>query len=266
MRCYKSVSRTINSTSDFGLFSVLVSKTNIKLQLYSITCCWPYTFRRVCLNLFAVGEEESLGCGSTEAERSGADIISAAIHQSYGFIRCRDVDFKACDWRSGHSLSLHRFAPRQRNSCFSGSCLYEIIIAITLARVLPVCGYTRYQKRFYTRLPVTALSVSKLYVNCYLEYHCLTIQVVDIMHGLEPQTIESINLLKQKKTPFIVALNKIDRLYDWQSAQRKDVRDILKLQQANTQLEFEKRTKDTVLQFAEQVCLICIVSINHRHN
>ncbi|XP_039745788.1 eukaryotic translation initiation factor 5B isoform X2 [Pararge aegeria] len=80
----------------------------------------------------------------------------------------------------------------------------------------------------------------------------IAILVVDIMHGLEPQTIESINLLKQKKTPFIVALNKIDRLYDWQSAQRKDLRDILKLQQPNTQLEFEKRTKDVIIQFAEQ--------------
>ncbi|XP_047526468.1 eukaryotic translation initiation factor 5B isoform X1 [Vanessa atalanta] len=80
----------------------------------------------------------------------------------------------------------------------------------------------------------------------------IAILVVDIMHGLEPQTIESINLLKQKKTPFIVALNKIDRLYDWQSAQRKDVRDILKMQQPNTQLEFEKRSKDVIIQFAEQ--------------
>ncbi|KAL4710321.1 hypothetical protein ACJJTC_011137 [Scirpophaga incertulas] len=80
----------------------------------------------------------------------------------------------------------------------------------------------------------------------------IAILVVDIMHGLEPQTIESLNLLKQKKTPFIVALNKIDRLYDWQSVQRKDVRDILRLQQPNTQLEFEKRSKDVILQFAEQ--------------
>uniref|UniRef100_A0A2M4BA80 Eukaryotic translation initiation factor 5B n=1 Tax=Anopheles marajoara TaxID=58244 RepID=A0A2M4BA80_9DIPT len=80
----------------------------------------------------------------------------------------------------------------------------------------------------------------------------IAILVVDIMHGLEPQTIESINLLKSKKTPFVVALNKIDRLYDWSTMARKDVRDILKGQASNTQLEFTKRTNEIIVQFAEQ--------------
>jgi translation initiation factor 5B len=80
----------------------------------------------------------------------------------------------------------------------------------------------------------------------------IAILVVDIMHGLEPQTIESLNLLKSRKTPFVVALNKIDRLYDWKTMQRKDVRDIIKGQAVNTQNEFEKRTKEVILQFNEQ--------------
>jgi translation initiation factor 5B len=80
----------------------------------------------------------------------------------------------------------------------------------------------------------------------------IAILVVDIMHGLEPQTIESLNLLKSKKTPFIVALNKIDRLYDWKTMNRKDIRNVIKAQAPHTQLEFEHRTKQVVLQFAEQ--------------
>lgn len=80
----------------------------------------------------------------------------------------------------------------------------------------------------------------------------IAILVVDIMHGLEPQTIESLNLLKTRKTPFVVALNKIDRLYDWNTMPRKDIRDIIKSQALNTQQEFEKRTKEIIVQFAEQ--------------
>jgi len=80
----------------------------------------------------------------------------------------------------------------------------------------------------------------------------IAILVIDIMHGLEQQTIESIGLLKERKTPFVVALNKIDRLYDWKSNPRRDVEDLLKQQPLNTKAEFDKRSKEIILQLNKQ--------------
>ncbi len=45
----------------------------------------------------------------------------------------------------------------------------------------------------------------------------LAILIVDINEGFKPQTYEALNILKMYKTPFIVAANKIDKLYGWQS-------------------------------------------------
>jgi len=80
----------------------------------------------------------------------------------------------------------------------------------------------------------------------------IAILVIDIMHGLEPQTIESINLLKSRKTPFVVALNKIDRLYNWKSNNRKDIEDVIKSQEQNTKLEFEQRVQQVILELNQE--------------
>lgn len=80
----------------------------------------------------------------------------------------------------------------------------------------------------------------------------IAILVVDIMHGLEPQTLESMRLLRDRKTPFIVALNKIDRLYGWKKVDNNGFQESLALQNKAVHNEFKKRLDETKLAFAEQ--------------
>ena len=79
----------------------------------------------------------------------------------------------------------------------------------------------------------------------------IAILVVDIMHGLEPQTRESIQLLKDRKTPFIVALNKIDRLYGWKKIDNNGFQESLAMQSKAVHNEFATRLEKTKLEFAE---------------
>lgn len=80
----------------------------------------------------------------------------------------------------------------------------------------------------------------------------IAILVVDITHGLEKQTMESIDLLKIRKTPFIVALNKIDRIFDWDMQPHNcPTRDSIAKQPIHAREEFTRRVRETQLAFSE---------------
>ena len=49
----------------------------------------------------------------------------------------------------------------------------------------------------------------------------LAVVVIDINEGFQPQTIEAIKILRQFKTPFVIAANKIDRLHGWTPQQNE---------------------------------------------
>ncbi|MGI0019562.1 MAG: translation initiation factor IF-2 [Nitrososphaera sp.] len=48
----------------------------------------------------------------------------------------------------------------------------------------------------------------------------IAIVVADVNKGFEAQTIESLEILKKRKVPFVVALNKVDRVTGWRAQSR----------------------------------------------
>lgn len=78
----------------------------------------------------------------------------------------------------------------------------------------------------------------------------LAILVVDINEGLMPQTEESIQILKETKTPFVIAFNKIDRIMGW-SSEESCFLDNYPKQSTSVQGEFERRFYEVVEQIAK---------------
>jgi translation initiation factor 5B len=77
------------------------------------------------------------------------------------------------------------------------------------------------------------------------------ILMVDITEGLKEQTLKSIELIKKNKIPFVVALNKLDRITMWNSDKSITVSKNLKTQDHNSISHFESLVANVNLQFAE---------------
>lgn len=80
----------------------------------------------------------------------------------------------------------------------------------------------------------------------------LAVLVIDINEGLKPQTIESIGILKRAKTPFIIALNKVDLLYGWRVHKGEPIRESLAKQNEQVRQLLEERVYNIAGKIYEQ--------------
>ena len=74
----------------------------------------------------------------------------------------------------------------------------------------------------------------------------IAILVIDVLKGLENQTLESIDILKQRHVPFLVALNKIDMIRGWKKGSKGALLQILKEQPPEWNDELEERLYNVV--------------------
>ena len=74
----------------------------------------------------------------------------------------------------------------------------------------------------------------------------LAVLIVDITEGMKPQTIESINILKRFKTPFIVGANKVDRIHGWRDHKNQCFMDSFQEQNERVQNKLDELLYDFI--------------------
>jgi len=79
----------------------------------------------------------------------------------------------------------------------------------------------------------------------------LAILVVDINEGFQPQTIESIEILRKYRTPFVVAANKIDRIKGWKIVENEPFLVNIKKQDQRAVQELETKLWELIGKFYE---------------
>ncbi|OUJ18961.1 Translation initiation factor 2 GTPase [Methanonatronarchaeum thermophilum] len=74
----------------------------------------------------------------------------------------------------------------------------------------------------------------------------IAVLVVDATDGFQPQTEEALDILKRYKTPFVVALNKIDKIPGWQTTQNSPFQKSITKQKNKTQTKLEEKIYEIV--------------------
>ncbi len=80
----------------------------------------------------------------------------------------------------------------------------------------------------------------------------IAILVIDIMDGPMPITWESVNILREKKVPFIIAANKIDRIPSWKPNKNADFVETYNKQSEFVQKNFDEKLYKIIGDFLEE--------------
>lgn len=74
----------------------------------------------------------------------------------------------------------------------------------------------------------------------------LAVLVIDVTEGFKPQTIESLNYLKENETPFVVAANKCDLIPGWNPSPDECFLDTFPRQSSRVQGELDRKLYDII--------------------
>ncbi|MFW9826755.1 MAG: translation initiation factor IF-2 [Candidatus Thorarchaeota archaeon] len=80
----------------------------------------------------------------------------------------------------------------------------------------------------------------------------IAILVIDVTAGTMPITWESVRILRERKTPFVIAANKIDRISGWKSKKDADFLDSYNSQKAHVQDFLDEKILQIIGNFLEE--------------
>ncbi len=79
----------------------------------------------------------------------------------------------------------------------------------------------------------------------------MAILVVDISQGFQPQTVEALQILRNCRTPFVIAATKIDRIHGWRINENESFLSSFAKQNDRVKSEIETRTYEIVGKLSE---------------
>lgn len=91
----------------------------------------------------------------------------------------------------------------------------------------------------------------------------LVIVMIDIIKGIEPTHIEILKYLREKHIDFVIVLNKMDKIFDWNSKEKQSLKNSFKFQKKETLSKLNSYANNIICQLAENEINACLYYNNN---